>query len=165
VPWASNSRLIGYEEWLLESHQLVSKHGANHANVHTRLRSSVVLRRIEKNLEEMDRRMTATDKDKGSANLANDDNDGRCVEYDKGMTTFARSGNTLVGTMINPPVGEQPRTANMSVMQCDRPAFSSSLVVGSLVTMWSTSCTTRSQLAAQRATHREGNGNMYLFTT
>jgi hypothetical protein len=53
---ASNSRVIGYEEWLFESYWLVSQHGPKHADAHVRLRSTVVLRRIEGFLQQLEER-------------------------------------------------------------------------------------------------------------
>ena len=50
----SNSKIIGYEEWLFESHRVITQHGLSHRDVHARLRSRVVLTRIEENLGELE---------------------------------------------------------------------------------------------------------------
>ena len=51
----ANSKIIGYEEWLFESHRIVNQHGFRHADVHVRLRSRVVLKRLEDSLDELER--------------------------------------------------------------------------------------------------------------
>ena len=54
--FAPNSRIIGYEEWLLQSYQLIREHGENHRETRVRLRSVIVLRRIDSDLDEIEER-------------------------------------------------------------------------------------------------------------
>ena len=52
--FAPNARIIAYEEWLLQSRQLVREHGEKHRERRVRLRSVVVLRRIASDLVEIE---------------------------------------------------------------------------------------------------------------
>ena len=54
--FAPNSRIIGYEEWLLQSSQLIHEHGLRHRERRVRARSTIALRRITSDLEEIERR-------------------------------------------------------------------------------------------------------------